>query len=150
MDQDQTKGRKMNATQDTRWRAVVARDARADGKFFYSVKTTGVYCKPSCAARTPRPENVAFHLSAADAERAGFRACKRCKPGHIRFAIGECSLGRILVAQSERGVCAILMGDDSVALERDLRERFPRVVEGKVAMAEVAAFVDSRALGLDL
>jgi len=65
---------------DRRWAAVVARDPEADGKFFYSVKTTGVYCRPSCAARTARPENVEFHLTAADAERAGFRPCKRCKP----------------------------------------------------------------------
>src|SRR6266478_5503591 len=65
---------------DPRWAAVVARDPGADGKFFYSVKTTGVYCRPSCAARLARPENVAFHLTTADAERAGFRPCKRCKP----------------------------------------------------------------------
>src|SRR5207237_7032877 len=135
---------KMKRTQDTRWRAVVGRDARADGKFFYSVKTTGVYCKPSCAARTPRPEYVAFHLTAAQAERAGFRACKRCKPGHIRFAVGECSLGRILVAQSDRGVCAILIGDNADVLVRDLRDRFPQsVVGGEVDVAKVAAFVDS-------
>jgi AraC family transcriptional regulator of adaptative response/methylated-DNA-[protein]-cysteine methyltransferase len=65
---------------DPRWAAIVARAPDADGKFFYSVKTTGVYCRPSCAARVARPENVAFHLTAADAERAGFRPCKRCKP----------------------------------------------------------------------
>src|SRR5512134_509727 len=65
---------------DPRWAALVARDPAADGKFFYSVRTTGVYCRPSCAARTARPENVAFHATAADAERAGFRPCKRCRP----------------------------------------------------------------------
>ena len=65
---------------DPRWAAVVARDPAADGKFVYSVKTTGVYCRPSCGARPPRPENVAFHATVADAERAGFRPCKRCKP----------------------------------------------------------------------
>ena len=65
---------------DPRWAAVVARDAAADGKFVYSVETTGVYCRPSCAARLARPENVRFHASATDAERAGFRPCKRCKP----------------------------------------------------------------------
>ena len=140
----------MNPTSDLRWRALVARDASWDGKFFYSVKTTGVYCRPSCAARTPRPENVAFHLTAAEAERAGFRACKRCKPGAIRFAIGKCSLGSLLVAQSDRGVCAILIGDDADALTRDLRGRFPEVVQGDVPVAKVAAFVDSRARGLDL
>ena len=50
---------------DPRWAAIVARDPDADGKFFYSVKTTGVYCRPSCAARVARPENVAFHLTTA-------------------------------------------------------------------------------------
>src|SRR5512134_1126348 len=65
---------------DPRWAAIVARDPAADGIFFYSVKTTGVYCRPSCAARAARPENVAFHLTASDAERAGFRPCKRCRP----------------------------------------------------------------------
>src|SRR5436190_3592496 len=65
---------------DPRWSAVVARDPNADGTFFYSVKTTGVYCRPSCAARAARPENIAFHATAADAERAGFRPCKRCRP----------------------------------------------------------------------
>lgn len=69
------------ATQaDRRWAAVVARDAQADGSFWYSVQTTGVYCRPSCAARTPRPENVRFHASCADAEGAGFRPCQRCRP----------------------------------------------------------------------
>jgi AraC family transcriptional regulator of adaptative response/methylated-DNA-[protein]-cysteine methyltransferase len=66
--------------QDPRWSAVVARDRTADGAFYYSVKTTGVYCRPSCAARLAHPKNVRFHLTRADAERAGFRACKRCKP----------------------------------------------------------------------
>lgn len=65
---------------DARWDAVVARDASADGQFFYSVRTTGVYCKPSCPSRRARPENVRFHGTAADAERAGFRACSRCEP----------------------------------------------------------------------
>ena len=71
---------------DPRWAAVQARDARADGSFFYSVRTTGVYCRPSCAARPARPENVAFHASAAEAERAGFRPCKRCRPDQPSLA----------------------------------------------------------------
>lgn len=225
--------------QDPRWAAVAARDAGADGKFFYSVKTTGVYCRPSCPARPARPENVGFHLTATAAEQAGFRPCKRCKPDQaplaerqaakvaqlcrlierseevptlealashvglsvfhvhrlfkavtgltpkayaaahrakrvraelgkrdtiteaiygagynsngrfyeksnqllgmtptryraggedmqIRFAIGECSLGSILVAATERGVCAILLGDDPEELAHDLERRFPR------------------------
>ncbi|RYZ34841.1 MAG: methylphosphotriester-DNA--protein-cysteine methyltransferase family protein, partial [Myxococcaceae bacterium] len=71
---------------DARWASVVARDEGADGRFFYSVKTTGVYCRPSCGARTPRPENVGFHATTAEAEQAGFRACKRCKPGQPSLA----------------------------------------------------------------
>ena len=65
---------------DPRWQAVMARDRASDGKFYYSVATTGVYCRPSCASRLARPENIAFHATGADAERAGFRPCKRCKP----------------------------------------------------------------------
>ena len=256
-------------TADPRWAAVQARDARADGNFFYSVRTTGVYCRPSCAARPARPENVAFHDSAAAAERAGFRPCKRCKPDQlslqeqhaamvtgacrlienaetaptleqlakptglspfhfhrifkaiagvtpkqyatahrasrvrsglgrgssvteaifdagynassrfyessnqllgmtpssyraggvdhdIRFAIGECSLGAILVAQSQRGVCSILFGNDPDALARDLQDRFPRanLIGGDRAfeqlVATVVGFVEAPALGLDL
>lgn len=254
---------------DPRWAAVLARDERMDGKFFYSVKTTGVYCRPSCAARSARPENVAFHATCADAERAGFRACKRCKPGQaslieqraaavgkicrlienaetvpaltelaqqagmstyhfhrvfkavtgltpkayatahrgkrvrsalargvkvtdaifaagyhsnarfyekstallgmtpstyraggantdIRFAIGECTLGSILVAASERGICAILMGDDPDALARELQDRFAHahLIGGdkKFArlVANVVGFVEAPARGLDL
>ncbi|CAM5230204.1 bifunctional DNA-binding transcriptional regulator/O6-methylguanine-DNA methyltransferase Ada [Rhodanobacter lindaniclasticus] len=254
---------------DPRWIAVRARDARADGSFFYSVRTTGVYCRPSCAARPARPENVAFHASAAEAERAGFRPCKRCKPDQpslaeqhaalvtaacrlieqaettptleqlakpsglspfhfhrvfkavtgvtpkqyamaqrnrrvrneldrsvsvtaaifdagynassrfyenadqllgmtpsnyraggvdstIRFAIAECSLGAILVAQSERGVCAILLGDDPDALARDLQDRFPkaRLIGGdhdyEQLVARVVGFIEAPAIGLDL
>src|SRR3989442_2265633 len=63
-----------------RWTAVVRRDRRGDGVFYYSVRTTGVYCRPSCAARLARRENVRFHATCADAERAGFRPCKRCRP----------------------------------------------------------------------
>lgn len=66
--------------EEERWLAVAARDKTADGAFFYSVRTTGVYCRPSCAARLARRENVRFHATAAEAERAGFRACKRCRP----------------------------------------------------------------------
>ncbi|MGH8615794.1 MAG: Ada metal-binding domain-containing protein [Gammaproteobacteria bacterium] len=65
---------------DPRWAAVVARDRGTDGKFYYSVKTTGVYCRPSCASRFVKPEYVQFHATCVDAEQAGFRPCKRCKP----------------------------------------------------------------------
>jgi AraC family transcriptional regulator of adaptative response/methylated-DNA-[protein]-cysteine methyltransferase len=65
---------------DPRWAALARRDNSADGVFVYSVATTGVYCRPSCAARLPNPKNVGFHADAAEAEAAGFRPCKRCKP----------------------------------------------------------------------
>jgi AraC family transcriptional regulator of adaptative response/methylated-DNA-[protein]-cysteine methyltransferase len=65
---------------DQRWDAVIARDPGHDGKFVFAVSTTGVYCRPSCAARRPRRENVTFFLRPEQAEKAGFRACLRCRP----------------------------------------------------------------------
>src|SRR3982750_196330 len=69
-----------------RWAAVVRRDRAADGAFYYAVRTTGVYCRPSCASRLAHRENVAFHLTCDAAERAGFRPCKRCKPNQAGLA----------------------------------------------------------------
>ena len=254
---------------DPRWADVLQRNPAADGTFVYSVATTGVYCRPSCAARTARPENVRFHASPAAAERAGFRPCKRCKPHtmspaeqqageiaelcrwieqsettpslkslaahaglsphhlhrvfkavtgltpkayadahrdrrvrdalgrtrtvteaiydagfgsngrfyarssamlgmkpsqyraggsdiEIRFAVGECSLGSILVAASPRGLCAISMGNDPEALVRDLQDRFPQatLIGGDAAfeqtVAQVIGFLESPKIGLDL
>ncbi|HEY7855417.1 MAG TPA: bifunctional DNA-binding transcriptional regulator/O6-methylguanine-DNA methyltransferase Ada [Terriglobales bacterium] len=66
------------------WAALEARDRAADGLFVYSVRTTGVYCRPSCGARRARPENMAFHATCAEAERAGFRPCLRCHPERAR------------------------------------------------------------------
>jgi AraC family transcriptional regulator, regulatory protein of adaptative response / methylated-DNA-[protein]-cysteine methyltransferase len=65
---------------DPRWAVLVARERQADGSFYYSVRTTAVYCRPSCSSRLPNPKNVRFHQTTVDAERAGFRPCKRCKP----------------------------------------------------------------------
>lgn len=254
---------------DERWAAVMDRDSVADGLFFYSVRTTGVYCRPSCAARLPRRENVRFHASCAAAEMAGFRACKRCRPNEaalaerqaaavtqacrlietaeeipvldtlakavgmsrfhfhrvfksitgltpkayanahrsdrireqlasstkitdaihdagyhssgrfyatsdkvlgmtprdfraggdgtsIRFAAGECSLGSILVAASEKGICAILLGDDPAILVHNLQDRFPQatLIGGDAQfeqwMSKVVGFVDAPQLGLNL
>jgi AraC family transcriptional regulator of adaptative response/methylated-DNA-[protein]-cysteine methyltransferase len=70
-------------TEDDRWDAITRRDREADGAFFYAVKTTGVFCRPSCASRQPRRENVAFFTDAAAARAAGFRDCKRCQPGGL-------------------------------------------------------------------
>jgi AraC family transcriptional regulator of adaptative response/methylated-DNA-[protein]-cysteine methyltransferase len=150
---------------DPRWARIVGRDPTVDGAFYYSVKTTGVYCRPSCAARLPRPENVDFHATAASAERAGFRPCKRCRPGQvrddakpvagvpaddrIRFAVGTCTFGCVLAASSTEGVCAILIGDEADVLAQDLQRRFPaseliRDDEGlSHEIAEVVAFVEA-------
>ena len=159
---------------DPRLASILARDAHADGKFFYSVKTMGVYCRPSCAARLARPDNVRFHATTQGAERAGFRPCKRCKPDQptIHFATKESSVGSILVAKGGRGVCAILMGDDPGQLVHDLRDRFPgtnliailvdRKDDGsgdgngdedrnfEALVSKVKSFVEAPAVGLDL
>ena len=68
------------AENDPRWNAVLARDARHDGQFVFAVSSTGVYCRPSCAARRPRRENVEFFRAPEAAEQAGYRACLRCRP----------------------------------------------------------------------
>jgi len=65
------------------WQQVLARDANADGQFFYGVKSTGVYCKPSCPSRRPERKNVSFYPTQAAAEAAGFRACLRCEPDRV-------------------------------------------------------------------
>lgn len=70
----------MPVPQEKWWEAVLARDANQDGQFFFAVSTTGVYCRPSCPAKRPRRENVAFYRRPEDAEKAGYRACLRCKP----------------------------------------------------------------------
>ena len=65
---------------DARWEKVLARDSSSDGVFLYAVKTTGVYCRPSCPSRRAKPKNVEFFSSSIEAEAAGYRACQRCRP----------------------------------------------------------------------
>ena len=67
------------------WQAVRDCDASFDGKFFYGVKTTGIYCRPSCKSRLPKRENVVFFRTREDAEKAGFRPCKRCRPDMLLY-----------------------------------------------------------------
>lgn len=259
----------MTTEQDPRWAAILARDPKADALFVYGVKTTGVYCRPSSASRLPRPHNIEFFDTPAQAEAAGYRASKRaagdqtqvaehhgqlvaeaCRqiqqadtppslgtlaaqaglsPFHfhrvfkavtgltpkgyasahrsrkvrdglkrqhtvtdalydagfnsnsrfyesadqllgmkpsdykaggtnnaILFAVGQCTLGAILVAQSTRGVCAILLGDDPDKLVRDLQDQFPKASlvgadpDFEQLVAQVVGFVEAPALGLDL
>jgi AraC family transcriptional regulator, regulatory protein of adaptative response / methylated-DNA-[protein]-cysteine methyltransferase len=68
---------------EQQWQQVMARDARQDGRFVFAVRSTGVYCRPSCPSRRPRPESVEFFDNPQQAERAGYRACLRCKPTEI-------------------------------------------------------------------
>lgn len=257
------------AREDARWAAVMGRDAALDGQFYFSVITTGVYCRPSCPARRPKREHVRFHASAAEAERSGFRPCKRCRPNQkslfqqhaekvaeacrlietseeepklemlanktglspwhfhrifksvlgmtpkayaaaqrhkrarqglpkaatvteaaydagynssgrfyatasevlgmtpsefrlggtnleIKFSIGKCSLGPVLVAASAKGVCAIFFGDKPDALRRDLQRQFPhaKLRDGDKAferlVAKVIAFVEDPGVVCDL
>src|SRR5262249_11237887 len=254
---------------DGRWSAVQRRDRAADGTFVYGVRTTGVHCRPSCAARPPRREDSMLHATCAEAERAGFRPCKRCRPNApalaeahatmvaracrlieqaeepptldalaqaagmsrfhfhrvfkavtgvtpkayvagdrakrvreelasrdtvtqaiygagfnsngrfyaaapgllgmtptqfrsggngnvIRFAVGQCSLGAILVAATGKGVCAIEFGDDPEALVRGLQDRFPKAQllggdqDFDRLVAKIVGFVEAPAQGLDL
>ena len=254
---------------EDRWAAIVARDRDADGAFYYSVKTTGVYCRPTCAARAPRRENVDFHSTCEAAETAGFRPCKRCRPKEptltarrasaiegacrtiensddlpdfdalaeaarmsrfhfqrvfkcvtgvtprayftehrarrvrdelrrtdtvteaiygagfnsngrfyatssqvlgmtpttfrsggegtsIRFAAGQSSLGAILVAATEKGVCSVLLGDDPNELLHELENRFPKAQlmpggeDFEQWVAKVVGLVENPAQGLDL
>ncbi len=254
------------ASDAERWQALVTRDRQADGQFYYSVATTGVYCRPSCGARLPRRENVAFHQSVEAAERAGFRACKRCRPDEtdrraaavaqacrmieqaetppnlteladavglsrfhfhrvfktatgvtpkayadaerarrmrsalgrsdtvteaiydagfnsngrfyasapqrlgmtptrfrkggagetLRFAIGETSMGAILVAATDKGIAAIQFADDPDLLLRNFQDRFPNAVligddpAFDRLVAQVVGKVENPAVGFDL
>src|ERR1700676_2418758 len=87
------------------WAALASRDRKADGAFVYAVRTTGVYCRPGCASRLPRPENVAFYATPAAAETAGFRPCKRCRPTE--------ATGSRHVAAIERA-CALIRAQDAL------------------------------------
>lgn len=120
----------MPASIDTRrWNSVCARDANADGSFVFAVRTTGVFCRPSCAARRPKRENVRFFTTNAEAEQAGFRACKRCSP--LDASISERRARRIahacevLATSEERMTLAELarrVGSSPFRLQREFKE----------------------------
>jgi len=103
------------AGDEQRWSAVLARDARSDGEFVFGVSSTGVYCRPSCAARRPRRENVRFFAGPQAAEQAGYRACLRCHP-RARSGNHE--------ADSVKAICRFIEQhlDESLTLERLGRE----------------------------
>ena len=100
---------------DVCYRAIATRDARFDGRLFIGVKTTGIYCRPICPARTPRKERCRFFRLAAEAEKDGFRACFRCRP---ELAPGQASVDAI-----SRTARAALARIDAGALPRMRRRR---------------------------
>ncbi|AYV46699.1 transcriptional regulator [Caulobacter flavus] len=135
-------------TDDDRWAAIERRDRAADGAFFCGVRTTGVYCRPSCAGR-PLRRNVAFHDTREAARAAGLRACLRCRPDEpietLRYGLGETPLGLALAATSETGLALLILGDDQAAMVEDLAARFPRarLVEDGASVAPALAALSS-------
>ena len=110
------------------WRAVAERDARYDGEFVYAVKSTHIYCRPSCPSRRPSPENVSFYSAPADAEREGYRACKRCDP---RAERGDTAIERAreyLDAAGERSVRLAELAAHTGVSASHLQRSFKRVV----------------------
>ncbi|MEO6571191.1 MAG: AlkA N-terminal domain-containing protein [Ilumatobacteraceae bacterium] len=98
---------------DRCYRAAQSRDARFDGWFYVAVRTTGIYCRPSCPAVTPKRSNVEFHRSAAAAQQRGFRACKRCRPDASPGS-PEWDLRRDLVARAMRSIADGVVDRDGV------------------------------------
>lgn len=96
-----------------RYRAVKARDKRFDGQFFTAVSSTGIYCRPSCPALTPKPQNVTFYLTSAAAHAAGYRACKRCLP-EASPGTPQWNLRQDLAARAMRLISEGIMNDGGV------------------------------------
>ncbi len=86
---------------ETQWQQVMARDARQDGRFVFAVRTTGIYCRPSCPSRRPRRDSVEFFPDPHQAERAGYRACLRCKPTEISAQAQAITRTRQLLDEAE-------------------------------------------------
>src|SRR3954447_17677397 len=98
---------------DTCYRAVSSRDARFDGRFVTAVRTTGIYCRPSCPAQTPKPENVRFYPHPAAAAAARFRACKRCRPDAAP-GTRDWDVRADLAARALRGIESGVVDDEGV------------------------------------
>lgn len=128
------------AEQDPRIARVHARDATADGAFFYAVITTGVYCYPSCKARPPRPENLRFYRSRAEAEEAGYRACKRCRPDLPPRAEREAQAVTAACRAIEAGSFVLDHAADAAGLGRASFIRLFRAATGVTPTAYAAAW----------
>ena len=115
------------------WESVLHRDASADDRLLYGVTTTGVYCRPSCPSRRPKRDNVAFFSSAEAAERAGFRACQRCRPNRAKSPNTPVQRARSYIDShiadlGEERITLELLGDESgmspTHLQRKFKEMF--------------------------
>ena len=94
----------MQTELQNKWQQVLARDARQDGRFVFAVRTTGVFCRPSCPSRRPRRDSVEFFAGPSEAERAGYRACLRCKPAQISEQAQHVLRARQLLDNADGGV----------------------------------------------
>ncbi len=110
----------MNLDPDACYEAARSRDSRFDGRFFIGVRTTGIYCRPVCPARTPRKENVEFYSCAAAAEAAGFRACRRCRPEVAPFTPAWSGTSATIARALSMIDDGVLDGGDIEALSRRL------------------------------
>lgn len=117
------------SSDESRWQAVVDRDSHADGAFFFAVRTTGVFCRPSCASRAPRRENVEFFSTTRAAESAGYRPCKRCQPTSLprELAIVERAC-KALDAEPQERMTLAQLGDAVHVSPFHLQRLFTRVV----------------------
>jgi AraC family transcriptional regulator of adaptative response/methylated-DNA-[protein]-cysteine methyltransferase len=106
-----------NDTDESRWLKVLARDKASDGEFVYAVRTTGVYCRPSCPSRRGKRENVQFFMVAEDAEQAGFRPCMRCKP-HVDVTLDAQNSARY--ADMVSAACRFIENVDEVPALEDI------------------------------
>ena len=114
------------------WRAVMARDPRFDGAFVYGVRSTGVYCRPSCPSRKPRVQQVVYFPKPAEAERAGFRACRRCRPREARLGDREVAVAlrvcRAIESARNGGVTLHTLGRMTGMSPSRLQRTFTRIV----------------------
>ncbi|GAA5504002.1 bifunctional transcriptional activator/DNA repair enzyme Ada [Deinococcus xinjiangensis] len=115
------------ATEESRWQAVLAHDVRADGLFWYGVKSTGIYCRPACPSRRPKRQNVSFYDSPLSAEGAGFRACLRCQPQKVGAAVRAVARAQQLLDTAEvpptLGELAAAVGLSPFYLQRVFKAR---------------------------
>src|SRR5262249_38300363 len=113
----------------TAWRAVEDRDASFDGRFVYAVRTTGVYCRPSCASRRPLRQNVAFFAAPDDAEDAGFRPCKRREPRADQSSIARAvETARLYLDRADRPVSLGELAKHAAISATHLQRSFKRIV----------------------